>query len=201
MTEPTDNPRPLTPKQRAFVAAYIGEARGNATEAARLAGYKGAERTLISIGHENLTKPDIKRAVEDHLAEVKRRGIAYKQNRVDALVRRAELLELVIAERAAEYRALAEARRANQTPQSDLDTLLGRRSIPAGGETGLLVRKVKAVGDMIAEEFAVDTGLLAELRAHEADVAKELGERVDRQHVTGEMTTTVEFVGDAAEVL
>lgn len=187
----------VNPKQAAFVAAYIGPAAHNATEAARLAGYKHPNKQ----GPALLVNLGVKRAIDEHLSHVKARGIAHKQNRVDALVRRAELLEQVIAERAAEYRALAEERSADATPQTDLDKLLGRRSVPAGGETGLLVRKVKAVGDMIAEEFAVDTGLLAELRAHEADVAKELGERVDRQHVTGEMTQTVEFVGDGGEEL
>ena len=32
--------RPLTHKQELFVAAYLGEAKGNASEAARIAGYK-----------------------------------------------------------------------------------------------------------------------------------------------------------------
>ena len=35
-----DSPDGLTPKQRSFVKAYRGQAAGNATEAARLAGYK-----------------------------------------------------------------------------------------------------------------------------------------------------------------
>lgn len=54
----------LTEKQRKFVEAYMGRANGNATEAARLAGYSGNQRTLISIGCENLTKPDIRKAID-----------------------------------------------------------------------------------------------------------------------------------------
>lgn len=46
----------LTPKQRAFADFYIE--LGNATEAARRAGYSA--KTAKSIGAENLTKPDIK---------------------------------------------------------------------------------------------------------------------------------------------
>ena len=53
----------LTPKQQLFVSEYLKT--GNATEAARKAGYKGNEETLRSIGKENLTKPPIKRAIDE----------------------------------------------------------------------------------------------------------------------------------------
>ena len=56
-------PRPLTHKQSLFIAYYIGESDGNATDAARKAGYAGNQRTLISVGNENLTKPNIKAAI------------------------------------------------------------------------------------------------------------------------------------------
>ena len=52
----------LTPKQQAFVLAYIGPAKGNATEAARMAGY--SERTARSTGAENLHKPAIAEAIK-----------------------------------------------------------------------------------------------------------------------------------------
>lgn len=54
----------LTPKQQAFVDAYTGPARGNATEAARMAGYKGNDTTLRAVGAENLTKPLVIAAVK-----------------------------------------------------------------------------------------------------------------------------------------
>lgn len=57
------NGRKLTEKQRRFVEAYMGEAKGNATEAARLAGYKGNRATLQAVGKENLSKPLISGAV------------------------------------------------------------------------------------------------------------------------------------------
>lgn len=47
----------LTAKQRAFIAFYVET--WNATEAAKLAGYKGNYATLRSIASENLTKPNI----------------------------------------------------------------------------------------------------------------------------------------------
>lgn len=52
----------LTPKQKAFVSAYV--ATGNATEAARKAGYAGSDNTLAQVGLENLRKPQIKAALE-----------------------------------------------------------------------------------------------------------------------------------------
>jgi len=58
-----------------------------------------------------------------------------------------------------------------------------------GYETGLLTRTLKQLGSgaavRIVEEFAVDTGLLAELRQMEQQAAKEVGQWVDRGEVTG----------------
>jgi hypothetical protein len=54
----------LTPKQQAFVDAYLGDAQYNATEAARKAGYKGNYATLRAVGSENLTKPNIVRLLK-----------------------------------------------------------------------------------------------------------------------------------------
>ena len=50
----------LTPKQQRFVTEYLK--CGNATEAARRAGY--SEKTAFRIGAENLQKPAIARAIE-----------------------------------------------------------------------------------------------------------------------------------------
>lgn len=47
----------LTPKQKKFCEAYLGEAKFNATKAAILAGY--SEKTAGSTGYENLKKPEI----------------------------------------------------------------------------------------------------------------------------------------------
>ena len=55
--------RPLTHKQSLFIAYYIGECDGNATEAAAKAGYSGNRRTLEQVGFENLRKPKIKSAI------------------------------------------------------------------------------------------------------------------------------------------
>lgn len=60
--------RKLTEKQRRFVEAYMGEAAGNATEAARLAGYRGNDATLAAVGAENLKKPLIREAIDSRVA-------------------------------------------------------------------------------------------------------------------------------------
>lgn len=39
----------LTPKERAFAEAYVGEARCNATKAAEIAGYKAEKRTTLAV--------------------------------------------------------------------------------------------------------------------------------------------------------
>lgn len=57
--------RKLSEKQRRFVEFYMGEAKGNATEACRLAGYKGTDNTLGVMAAENLEKPKIKEAIRE----------------------------------------------------------------------------------------------------------------------------------------
>lgn len=57
----------LNKRQRAFVQAYLGEARYNATEAARIAGY--SQNSAATIGWENLRKPEIKEAIDRAVVE------------------------------------------------------------------------------------------------------------------------------------
>ena len=57
---------PLTNKQRAFVLEYVKD--WNATQAAIRAGYSAD--TARSIGHENLTKPDIRAEIDRHFADM-----------------------------------------------------------------------------------------------------------------------------------
>lgn len=62
----------LTEKQRRFADEYIR--LGEATQAAINAGY--STKTARSIGHENLTKPDIKAYIDKRLNELKKESIA-----------------------------------------------------------------------------------------------------------------------------
>lgn len=59
------NDRPLTGKQKAFVEAYA--LCLNATHAARLAKYDGDAASLGVIGHENLKKVKIRKAIDELL--------------------------------------------------------------------------------------------------------------------------------------
>src|SRR5690606_5885979 len=71
--------RKLTPKQEKFIHAYLGEARGNATEAARMAGYKGNDVTLASVGAENLKKPQISERIEAARAELRAKALLTRE--------------------------------------------------------------------------------------------------------------------------
>jgi phage terminase small subunit len=65
MTDPQDHLKPLSAKQAAFVAAYIGGARFNGTKAAIMAGY--SEKSARTIASENLPKPNILARVNEEL--------------------------------------------------------------------------------------------------------------------------------------
>jgi hypothetical protein len=59
--------RRLTGKQAAFVNEYMGAARFNASLAAKLAGYRATSKhSFEQIGHENLTKPQIRATIDEH---------------------------------------------------------------------------------------------------------------------------------------
>ena len=64
----------LTPKQRAFVNAYLKT--GNATESARQAGYVGNDVTMGAVGAENLKKPPIQAALRERGETANRAKIA-----------------------------------------------------------------------------------------------------------------------------
>src|ERR1051325_3279587 len=136
----------LTDKQRRFVAAYIGPASGNATEAARLAGYKGNDVTLGAVGAENLKKPQIALTIKTNREKIELRSIADLQQRVDGYDRRRSELLTIVAERAVNPDYI---------------------KVP-GGRTGWLVRTVKQIGGgenaERVEEYAFDAGLHRELR-------------------------------------
>jgi hypothetical protein len=104
--------------------------------------------------------PDFQARVEQRLreirAEIRRHGIAVVERRVARVHDTWKRLQRVVQARAADM-----------------------AGIP-GGDTGLLVRKTKMLGTGVfareIEEYEVDTGLLAELRAHEKQAAEELGQ-------------------------
>ncbi|HAT4125218.1 terminase small subunit [Clostridium perfringens] len=84
----------LTPKQKAFTEYYIET--GNATEAARKAGYKG--KNLNRIASENLSKLDIKNYIDEKMKELENKRIAKAEEVLEYLTRvlRGEETEQVV---------------------------------------------------------------------------------------------------------
>ena len=74
----------LTKKQDAFVKAYLLNGF-NATQAAIEAGY--SEKTAYSIGNENLSKPEIKKAIEAHQKKANEHFAWSKQKKLEMLER------------------------------------------------------------------------------------------------------------------
>jgi uncharacterized protein YerC len=115
--------------------------------------------------------PEFAGRVQEHRdlwrEQIEAKGIADRQNRVDALNDRWHRMQQVIEERA-----------------SDQTT-----AHVAGGSTGLIVRDVKGVGKgddfQLIDIYSVDTGLLRELREHEKQAAQELGEWSEKREISG----------------
>ena len=84
----------LTERQKRFVDEYV--ITGNATEAAKRAGYK--EKTARVTGQENLLKPAIKAAIDAKLKEIKSHKTATAQEVIEFLtsVMRGEITEQVV---------------------------------------------------------------------------------------------------------
>lgn len=74
---PIDQIRRLTVKQKRFIEFF----EGNATEAARAAGYKGGENVLCQVGRENLTKPHIRALIEEREHRKSSKKIATRSER------------------------------------------------------------------------------------------------------------------------
>lgn len=146
----------LDTKLKWRVAAMLADGRYSAPEIA--AECQISEKTVDRIKKQ----PQFQRFIDKTLAETERRilqrGIASRLRRVEAMNDRWNRLRQLIDERAADPAV-------TQVP---------------GGRTGLLVREVKSVGagenNTLVEEFAVDTGLLRELRELERQAAQELGQ-------------------------
>ncbi|WP_076637324.1 terminase small subunit [Lactiplantibacillus plantarum] len=87
--------RKLTPKQQRFADEYIKS--GNAADAARKAGYK--ENTARVAGAQNLTKLNIKKYIDEQMAEIASKRIMDAREAVELLTRiaRGEEKETVIS--------------------------------------------------------------------------------------------------------
>lgn len=101
----------LTPKQKAFAEYYIET--GNATEAARKAGYKG--KNLNRIASENLSKLDIKNYIDEKMKELEDQRIAKADEVLKYLtrvIRGEETEQVVVTENIGDF--MSEARVINK---------------------------------------------------------------------------------------
>lgn len=107
-------------------------------------------------------------------AEAFKFAIAKRRKRVEALDDRWQRMQRVIEARAVELADIS------------------------GGDTGLLVHQEKAIGtgsnQTIIDEYAVDTGLLKELREHEKQAATELGQWTEKKDLTSGGETLKAYV-------
>lgn len=85
--------RKLTPKQRKFADEYV--ISGNATQAAIDAGY--SKRSARQVGANNMTKHDIKKYIDDRMAEIESKKVMDAREAVELLtsIARGETTEVV----------------------------------------------------------------------------------------------------------
>lgn len=77
--------KPLTERERRFVDAYMGPAAGNGTEAAKLAGYKGAAKVLQVQASRLLSKAIVQSAMSDRRTALASASIADAKERREVL--------------------------------------------------------------------------------------------------------------------
>lgn len=94
----------LTTKQRKFALEYVKS--GNATESAIKAGY--SKKTARSVGSENLSKPDIKKFIDEKMKEIEDGKIADAVEVLQFITRvvRGEEKETVVVTTAEEVQTL-----------------------------------------------------------------------------------------------
>lgn len=169
-----DNGTILTNKQ-ATAAAYVAADELSNEEIAEAVGI--GTRTLYRWKEQDVFKAAVNEHVEAIQSAMLRHDIAKRHKRLGTLNRLHEKMLAVIDDRAKKY---ADA---------------------PGGETGLIVEDVKAVGNgrdaQIVEVYAFDAALVREIRAVHEQAAKELGQWTEKSEIVG--TSTVNLVGIAAE--
>lgn len=156
----------LTVKQAAFVGFYLGDAKGNATKAAILAGY--SKKTAGSIGDENLKKPAISAAIAKRRAAIEKK-LEISQERIAgelALLGFANMLDYIrVTDRGEPFVDLSELTReqAAAVAEATVDDYVDGR-----GEDARDVRRVRIK--------------LADKRQALMDLAKLLGLIVPSKH-------------------
>lgn len=158
----------LTDQHREFVSYYVGQARMNASLAARLAGYSHRSATGL------MQLPQVREEIDRVLDELRSENILNKRNRLEVLIDMADRALTIRDRRAAHY-------------QRQLDRGM---AVEPGAETGMLLRSPKvapdgAGGSVVIDEWSYDRALAADLRSTLEHTARELGEWNEKHTVTG----------------
>lgn len=162
------------PRHEAFAVEYART--GNGRQSYITAGY--SEHAADACASRLLTDAKVAARVAELRAELTERVIAAeisdRNARVAALQDRWDRMKALLNARAAEH-----------------------ASVP-GGSSGLLVKQLKKIGSGpkadVVEEYSIDGVLLRELRAHEEQAARELGQWVERHEEASDVET---ILGDA----
>lgn len=118
----------LTGKQQAFVEAYCANGF-NATQAAITAGY--SEKTAYSVGHENLSKPDIAIAIVQFKQKASEKALVTTEDVVRGLLKEAkgEEIENKSSDRISALKALADYTGGFDANKKQVDITTGGESI------------------------------------------------------------------------
>jgi hypothetical protein len=131
------------------------------------------------------TWPEFQKAVTNFTnqvtARIRRRGIAVVERRVERLQTDWDRMQYIITARAKRFHATRKAQLA--AGGDDYDAEL----VPEEAETGLVILVETKSKFGVERKWVVDTALLAELRNHEQQAAKELGQWKDKTETTGEV--------------
>jgi phage terminase small subunit len=160
----------LSPKQNAFVAAYLVSL--NASQAAVEAGY--SPRTAEKIGSENLRKPEVKRAIDEAL---KRRAERVEVKADDVL---RELVRIFSADISKAYDINGKLMKLHEIPEDVRRCIVGVKSKELFEGFG---EDREYVGDLVEVKFADKVrgielamkhlGLLVEKHEHSGHVTLE----------------------------
>jgi hypothetical protein len=167
---------------------------------------EGKLEAVYLLAQDELTDEEIAARVSVHRATLAR----WKRHPQFAARLQAAVAELgEVAQRYALGRRAYRVRCLNDRHQRMRRVIEQRAADPSmqgvpGGDTGLLVRDVKVVGQgehaQRVDLYRVDTGLLAELRATEEQAARELGQWSDRQETTVTGTVAVQPAVDYSKL-
>lgn len=139
--------------------------------------------------------PEFSERVAEHVAtfraNITKTGLAVKENRIQTKKARAAALRAVIRARAVAHDVVR-----GWEGEPIIIKKTGKPIVVPGGHTGMLVRDVGKYG----EKYKVDTGLLAELRAIEVEIAIEVGEWKQKIEHSGAIDSISQEARDLAEL-